>query len=424
MKGWLILALLLFSGAAQAQVYEDSIYMSNIGNVSFFKQNNQQSMPVIHLNSDEQLELYFDDMVGYPKNYYYTFVLCNANWTPADVSIFDYLKGFQQQAINQYRISSITREQYVSYHLLLPDAKAMPAVSGNYILKVFLDGDTAQLAFTRRFFVVHNRVDIAANVAQPFTSQLFLTHQKVQLSINTRELNILNPQQQLKVVIMQNYRWDNAITGIQPIFMNNNIYQYNAEQDCVFPGGKEYRWANLESFRYQSERVASIDKSSFPYQVYLKNDEDLSGQPYLLMNDINGWYTISTTEMVNPWWQTDYAYVHFSFVPPGHHPFTGQNIYILGALTGNRLSNNNLMQFNADKGIYEKTLFLKQGYYNYTYVTRPADEPNAPGILKLTDGNSWETENDYTIFVYYRSLNDRYDELVGVTTINSRFNRQ
>jgi hypothetical protein len=82
------------------------------------------------------------------------------------------------------------------------------------------------------------------------------------------------------------------------------------------------------------------------------------------------------------------------------------------------------MQFNADKGIYEKTLFLKQGYYNYTYVTRPADEPNAPGILKLTDGNSWETENDYTIFVYYRSLNDRYDELVGVTTINSRFNRQ
>jgi hypothetical protein len=89
MKGWLILALLLFSGAAQAQVYEDSIYMSNIGNVSFFKQNNQQSMPVIHLNSDEQLELYFDDMVGYPKNYYYTFVLCNANWTPADVSIFD-----------------------------------------------------------------------------------------------------------------------------------------------------------------------------------------------------------------------------------------------------------------------------------------------------------------------------------------------
>lgn len=423
MKWLQLLVVMLLCTSLQAQIYVDSVYMPSIGNVSFFKQNNQQSMPVIHLNSGELLELCFDDLVAYPKNFYYTFVLCNADWTPADVSIFDYLKGFQQQAINQYRISSITPQQYVSYQLVLPDANAMPAVSGNYILKVFLDGDTSKLAFTRRFFVVHNRVDILANIAQPFTSQLFLTHQKVQLSINTRELNILNPQQQLKVLIMQNYRWDNAIKGIQPIFINNNIYQYNAEQDCIFPGGKEYRWANLESFRYQSERVAAVDKGTFPYQVYLKNDYDLSGQPYLLMNDMNGWYMISTTEMVNPWWQTDYAYVHFSFVPPGNHPFTGQNVYILGALTGNRLTRNAQMQFNADKGIYEKTLFLKQGYYNYTYITQPADDPNAPGSLKLTDGNSWETENDYTIFVYYRSLNDRYDELVGVTTINSRFNR-
>jgi len=421
------LSLLLFTccmSFLKAQVYVDSVYMPTIGNVSFFVQNNQQSMPVIHLNSGEQLELHFDDMVSYPRNFYYTFVLCNADWQPADVSIFDYLKGFQQQTINQYRISSITPERYVAYQLLLPDANAMPAVSGNYILKVFLDGDTSKLAFTRRFFVVHNRVDIAANIAQPFNSQLFLTHQKVQLSINIKDLNILNPQQQLKVMIMQNYRWDNAITGIQPVFINNNIYQYNAEQDCVFPGGKEYRWANLESFRYQSERVASVDKSSIPYQVYLKNDYDLSGQPYLLMNDINGWYTISTTEMVNPWWQTDYAYVHFTFVPPGNHAFTGQNVYILGALTNNQLTERSKMHFNADKGVYEQTLFLKQGYYNYTYVTHPADETTGPGFLKLTDGNSWETENDYTIFVYYRSLNDRYDELVGMLTINSRFNRQ
>ena len=44
-------------------------------------------------------------------------------------------------------------------------------------------------------------------------------------------------------------------------------------------------------------------------------------------------------------------------------------------------------------------------------------------ILQSTaelDGNYYETENLYTILVYYKSFIGRADELIGVATFNSR----
>jgi hypothetical protein len=68
-------------------------------------------------------------------------------------------------------------------------------------------------------------------------------------------------------------------------------------------------------------------------------------------------------------------------------------------------------------------MLLKQGYYSYTYATKDKKSKKMVADASLTDGNFWETENDYTIFVYYHSLSGRHDELVGVTTINSRTGR-
>lgn len=81
------------------------------------------------------------------------------------------------------------------------------------------------------------------------------------------------------------------------------------------------------------------------------------------------------------------------------------------------------MQFDAKQGIYTKKLFLKQGYYNYAYVTRDARNVKAKADPSLTEGNYWETENEYTILVYYRALGGRHDELVGYSVVNT-FNSQ
>lgn len=417
-----ILALLMF-GQATAQRLPDHVYNPDIRTVKLFQQNNQQGIALLALNSGDQLELHFDDMCGYVKNYYYTYQLCNADWSPAnDVNIFDYIKGFTQNRLSQYRVSAVTISKYVHYQALLPERNCLPAKSGNYLLKVFLDGDTSKLAFTKRLMVVDTKVVIGGVVQQPFDSEYLRTHQKVQFSVNTQQLNILSPQQ-VKAVVMQNNRWDDAVKGIQPSFIRGNVYEYNGERDCVFPAGKEYRWADLRSFRFLSDRVERIDKNLRPNEVFIKTDIERNDLRYIYFRDRNGWDEIATTESVNPWWQSDYANVHFTFAPNNNQPFAGKELYLLGEMTGNQIGDTSRMYYDAEKGVYTKSLLLKQGYYSYTYVTKNLKNTSAKADATLTDGNFWETENEYTILFYYRSFSSRHDELVGATTINSRAGR-
>ena len=95
----------------------------------------------------------------------------------------------------------------------------------------------------------------------------------------------------------------------------------------------------------------------------------------------------------------------------------------IGEITGNQIGDSSLMHYDATQGIYTKKIFLKQGYYSYTYATKDIKNPLEPADISFTDGNYWETENEYTILVYYRSFSGRHDELVGATTINSRLHR-
>lgn len=180
-------------GKTTAQRLPDHVYMPEIRTPRLFQQNNQQSLALITLNSSDLLELHFDDMSGVPKNYYYTYVLCNADWTPADVSPFDYIRGFPQNRLSQYRASTVTASRYVHYQALLPDRNCMPSKSGNYLLKVYLDADTSKLAFTKRMLVVDNRASVGAQVQQPFDNEILRTHQKIQVAVNTQQLNILSP---------------------------------------------------------------------------------------------------------------------------------------------------------------------------------------------------------------------------------------
>lgn len=395
--------------------------MPCIKTVKLFQQNNQESLPIINLNSTDLLELHFDDMDGYVKNYYYTFTLCNANWQPADLSGFDYLKGYQQQRLNQYRPSSIAQTKYVHYQAILPDRNCTPTKSGNYLLKVFLNGDTTQLAFTKRLYVLDSRANVGGRSMVPFDNQISRTHQKVQFNVDVTQLNAQNPMQQITTCVMQNNRTDNMHYNVPIAFVRGNLLEYDGERGGIFEAGKEYRWVDLRSFRFESERIASIDKNVQPNHVIVKPDGPRVAQRYLYYKDYNGWMNIITTENVNNWWQTDYANVTFTFVPEGNQPYAGKDIYLLGELTDNKLNSNSLLEYNAAKGVYEKTVYLKQGFYDYTYVSK--DKASKKTEATVTEGNYWETENDYTIFVYYRSYSERHDELVGIATVNSRTGR-
>ena len=407
----------VFSGIAQIP---DAVYSSRIKSVQLHPYGNQLGYAVIKLNSADQLELHFDDLDGNVKNYSYTYQLCNADWTPAMLSHFDFIKGFSQVRFTTYRNSSVAFTRYTHYQAILPDRNSAPSRPGNYIIKVFRDGDTSKLIITKRMLVVEEKCAIAAQIQQPFNGQIFRTHQKVQFRVNLNErLNVVNALQQIKVVIMQNNRWDNAVTDIRPTFFSRTTLEYNTENDCVFPAGKEMRWIDLRSLRLQSDRVANAKYSNSSTEIFVKPDGDRSAQRFNFYRDANGFYLIESSENINPLWQADYATVNFTFVPSGNSPFPDKDIFVFGQLTNYDLSENAKMKYNAEKGVYESSLFLKQGYYDYSYVTIDRNTKKRIGSFDYTEGNFWETENDYTILVYYRPLAGRADELVGYTRVNS-----
>ena len=416
-------ATFLFAASSFTQNVDVTL-QPNIQGIKLYLVGNQLGYPIMEVNNIGSLELHFDDLDGRVKNYYYTYQLCNADWTPVNLSTFDYLRGFSQIHLNQYRQSSISQTKYIHYQAVLPEKNCVPIKSGNYLLKVFLDGDTSKLAFTRRILVYEKQAEIGIQVQQPYNADIFRTHQKLIFQVNKGQLNVVNSIQQIKAVVLQNYRWDNAKVNIPPTFIRNNVMEFSAENDLVFPAGKEFRWADLRSFRLQSERVAKAESLPGNIQIYLQPDGERNQQRYLRTTDYNGAFFVESNDVSNPWWQTDYATVHFTFVPTGNQPYPNKKVFVVGEMNKYNMDDSSAMKYNPEKGIYEKNIYLKQGFYSYTYVTKDANNSKSVALTEQTDGNYWETENDYTILIYYRSLSGRHDELVAVSTINSLTSRR
>lgn len=424
---YLLTACLLFVITATRGQEPDRIYKPNIRSVKLHKAGDIYSYPVITLNSNDQLELHFDDMDGDMKYYYYSFQLCNADWTPANIQAFDYIRGFQSNRITTYRSSSIVQTRYTHYSAMLPERNSAPSRAGNYLLKVFLNDDASKLVFTRRLLVVSTRASVSAQVVQPFNTGLFRTHQRVQVSVNTTnaQISAFSPQD-LKVVVVQNNYWNGASIIDRPTVFRGNYYEYSNDDNTTFEAGKEWRWIDLRSLRLMSERMSRLEDSdtSNRVDVYVKPDGERRQQLYVYYRDLNGIFTLENRDNANPYWQSDYAWVHFTYLPPNNRAYEGKSVYIFGELTNYEQNEASKMDFNDATGAYEKALYLKQGYYNYSYVTlTDRKDPGIKPSLENTEGNYWGTENGYMVLVYFRPFGARADELIGYTRLNSVIQR-
>lgn len=421
-----ICSLFLLPMALAAQM-PDHIYYPNIRTVKLYRAGDMYSYPVLQLGAGEQLELHFDDTDNDVKYYYYSFQLCNADWTPANVQPYDYIRGFQTNRISTYRGSSIVQSRYTHYQAFLPERNSGPTKGGNYLLKVFLNDDTSRLAFTKRLLVVNKKASVAGQVLQPFNGNLFQTHQRIQagISVAGNQINPFSPQD-IKLVMLQNYNWRTASTATRPTLFRGNYYEYSDEEVSLFPAGKEWRWADLRSFRLRSDRVLKITDSdtSDRVDIYLNPDIDRRKQIYMYFRDINGLFVSENTDNPNPFWQADYGWVHFTYVPSGNQQLPGRQVYVFGELTQYETDEKYRMTFNPEKGVYEAVLYLKQGYYNYSYVSLPdKPQPGTIPVLENTEGNFWGTENVYMLLVYFRPFGARSDELIGYALVNSAIQR-
>ncbi|HET7896074.1 MAG TPA: DUF5103 domain-containing protein, partial [Flavisolibacter sp.] len=351
----LTLFLLLVCRIAFAQT---RVLSPTVKSVKLFRAGDQTSFPVIQLNGVDVLQLEFDDLGTRVNNFYYSFQLCNADWSPSILTTFDYIRGFQSTRISTYRNSSLATINYVHYQATIPERNSSPSRAGNYLLKVFLNNDTSQLVFTKRFVVVNTLSQIGAQVQQPFSGLMFSTGQKLQLAVQLdKRINVMSPAD-VKVVALQNGNWQTALFLDRPTIWRANYFEYSDEAITGMQALREFRWIDLRSLRLMSDRMQSLDNRKDSVNVYVKPETTRSGTPVLFYRDLNGHYTIETYENINPFWQGDYAYTHFSFTPPNHKPIAGKDVYLFGEMTNWAADTSGLMRFNEETGAYEKTLLL------------------------------------------------------------------
>jgi hypothetical protein len=394
--------------------YADCIYKKNIKSVQLHKDGYEFSAPIIRLGSNELLKLSFDELTNETKTYRYTFIHCDANWNPSTQLLpSQYLSGFYDNSINDYQYSKNTFQKYVHYEALFPNENIKPLLSGNYLLKVFLE---EEVVLTKRFMVVEERVLIIPSVHRASRVEESDYKQEVDFTIQTGGYSIINPYNDLKVVITQNDRWDNAITKLKPLFVKNDELVYDFDFDNVFSGGNEFRNFNIKSIYWNSEFVKQNYRDSAGYHAILFPSKKRSLYQYLSDQDVNGKYIVSRQEssLNASATEAEYVYVHFSIKM---EEMENGNVYVVGGFNQWEATNENKAFYNSDLSQYENIQYLKQGYYNYLYLflqdgKKTFDEAAA-------EGQHYETENDYTIYVYYKPMSSNHDQLIGVKRFNS-----
>jgi hypothetical protein len=400
--------------------YEDAVYNENIKTVLMYRDGFELSEPIWFLGEEGSLIVKFDDLSGEVKNYYYTLVHCDADWNESFVLQSDYLEGFTDNPVEDYQRSFNTTFNYINYRIYLPNENVQFKFSGNYALVVYEDNDKEKKVFTRRFYVAEDIARIEGTVRRATLDAFQGENHEVDFTVFHENIEIRNPQEEVKVVVMQNNRWDNAIRNLKPLFIRDRqlIYDYNREN--VFVAGNEFRYFDIRTNRLNGENVASTEFHRPYYHKTLMTDEVRAGKKYFSYKEMNGKYVVESQDQVNDYdVDCDYAFVHFTL--PLESVLLGGSVNVFGALTNWNANKSNEMTWNFNTSAYELTLLLKQGYYNFQYVYVPQGAKAADH--KNLEGSFWETENDYRIFVYYRDLSARYDRLIGFRQLNSLTNR-
>lgn len=406
-----LLLFYFFGNSFIAQTISDTTPPFNIKTVAF-TQGESNVYPFFKLGDSFQFS--FDDLYGNEEDYYFTITHCNYNWSKSELSRNEYLDGNDNQRIQDYENSFNTLQIYSRYRLKFPNNFCRITKSGNYLLSI-LNSDR-ELVFSKKFVIYEELTTVAMQIKRSRTVADIRYKHNVDFSIKSDIILFQNPVQNVKVVLFQNGKWNNMIVNIKPQFTigNDLIFKYNKETQ--FWAGNEYLYFDNKEIRVATNSISRIDSKTSLYNAYLYTDSARKNKGYTFFPDVNGNFQIrNILSQNNNDVEADYSWVNFSLFSPETPALT--SVYVTGMFNDNVLSAENKMEYNADKGVFEKAILIKQGFTNYKYTvlnsTNIIDDKNA------VDGNYYETENVYNALVYYRANGERYDRVIGKGEANS-----
>lgn len=412
MLRYLFQTLVLFCFTlATAQVENEIVPPYNIKTVSFV-QNNQNVVPIFQLG--DAFRLQFDDLYGNDASYFYEIVHCDYNWNPSDIQKRDYLQGFDNQRIQESSSSFNCLQIYTHYRLPFPNSTTQLKISGNYILKIL--NEDKEVVFSRKFIVYENLVTVPIQIKRARTVTNLDTKHNLEFTIKSNVINFQNPLKNIKTVLLQNGKFNNAISNIKPQFTIGNDLVYKYDTPTQFWAGNEFLYFDNKEIRVASNTISRVDSQKDIYSSYLFTNEARANSNYYNNQDVNGNFVIRRLFAENSDVEADYAWVYFSLSVPLFRSSDGA-IYVTGMFNNYTLTAENKMEYNPEKAIYEKAILIKQGFTNFEYL---AVKPNGSiDSENAIDGNYFQTENEYTVLVYYKEDTDRFTRIIGKGSASS-----
>lgn len=407
-KTLLILLSLILVKNVSAQ--RNEIYDRGIASLQVVAGQQWLSLPIIKLGShgpNKRINISFDDLTHTYHRYVYRIEHCEADWTVSD-QLFssDYIEGFQDGNTIDDIVESInTNTLYTHYSLQIPNEQCSLKMSGNYKLTVYDENDGNRPMFTACFMVIEPAMGVALDVTTNTDIDINKAHQQVSMQVNYGGINVTDPMSQIKTVIMQNRRWDNAKVNPRPQYIMPDGLKWEHNRDLIFQAGNEYHKYEILDVDHPSMGIDRIVWDGNDYQVY---PYVCTPRPnYLYDEDANGAFYIRNSDNIKNDISSEYVYVHYTLKTPQR--FAG-DIYVNGAWTNDQFTPEYLMTYDEINKCYTATIRQKQGYYSYQYVLV---DDNGVSQAVPSEGSFYQTENKYQALVYYRGRGERTDRLVG-----------
>ena len=368
------------------------------------KHNTNQYSAIVKLG--EVLELSFDDLDADNKEYKYKIEHMTHDWKPSNLTSNQYINGFNENEIINISNSFNTLQPYTHYWVDIPNQNTVITKSGNYLLSVL--NDDYEVVFSRRCIFYEDITTVGVAAFRSRDTKHNMQKQTVQFSVNHPGLVINNPNQEINVSLLQNHNWATVINSIQPQFIKPQQLLYNHTLKTDFWGGNEFLNFDSKHIRSTSLNIAKTERKDI-YHSYLYTDEQRVDKIYTYNPDINGQFVVRTLEANDANTEADYSMLHFSL--DAFEPFENKEVFVYGAYNNYQLSDENKMKYNAVDERYYAEIKFKQGFYNYSYAT--LDKNNRLDLNEV-DGSFYQTENEYTVIVYYKPFGGIYDRVVGV----------
>lgn len=402
----LLLSVVSCPLCANAQVQQ--VFNRNIKTLTLTVDDDPTLPPYLALRGHQHIDIEWDEMSHEYKRYRYHIDHCNWDWQPTD-DIFesDFLEGLNDQLIEDFEKSFNTTQIYTHYRLRVPSKEIRLRLSGNYRVRIYEEDSEDEPVLEARFCIYEREAGIIAELSSNTDVDFNDRHQQMTLSVGFGALQVFDPQRELKVIVMQNRRWDSRIEGLVPNVRKANGIEFTHNRSLIFPAGNEYHRFEILDVHRTATGVDRIDWFEPYYHATLF--PAVVDNSYSYAEDQNGVYVVRSSDNYDDWTTAEYVVVHFFLETPR---LPGGDVYVSGWWTGQTFNPDCKMEYDADHGYYHAAILLKQGYYSYEFIQKD-------GLTQRTMGSFFETENEYEVLVYYRQQGSRYDRLAGYSIMHN-----